>query len=130
MCLSILSICRAFIIVLFLHSINAYALNFSSAYVILNCENRGRVEVLFHVYGHVQEVWEGNFEVGSGHKNAKGYNIVFFRNGDVLFHNLYSDAFSYHYYDNDRGLYSCSKISEQGTHPVNLDKVSENLGQR
>ena len=125
MCSLGLSIIRmSLFVILSLHSINASSINFSSTHLMLNCDSRGKIDVLFHVYGHVQETWDGNFEVGSGHKHSKGYDIVSFRNGDVLFHNIYSDTYSYHYYDDDRILYSCTKISERSTYPFNLEKVS------
>ncbi len=43
------------IIVLFIHSQAVYAINNPLKHLALNCQKRGYIEVIFHLYGHVQE---------------------------------------------------------------------------
>lgn len=106
------------IIVLFIHSQAVYAINNPLKHLALNCQKRGYIEVIFHLYGHVQEKWGDNFEVGTRQNNTEGYEIASFTNGDILFHNLRSNTFIYHYFDNSSILYSCETIYQSATHPV------------
>ena len=111
------------IIVLFIHSQAVYAINNPLKHLTLNCQKRGYIEVIFHLYGNVQEKWGDNFEVGTRQNNTVGYEIASFTNGDILFHNLRSNTFIYHYFDNSSILYSCETIYQSATHPVNLINI-------
>lgn len=112
------TITNAAFIILVLHSQAVSAMSPSPQILTLNCQNRGYVDIIFHLYGHVQEKWAENFEVGSRYNNADGYEIASFTNGDILFHNLLTNTFIYHYFDNDSVLFSCEKIYQSATHPV------------
>ena len=88
---------RALLVFALLIPFHALSLNFSSTFLRLNCPQRGLVEIILHVYDHTQERWQGHFETGAGHKRAGDTEIIPFANGDILFHSLSSDAFSYLY---------------------------------
>lgn len=105
-------------IILFLHSQTVGAISTSPRHLTLNCQNRGYIDIILHSYGHVQEKWAESFEVGSRYNNTDGYEIATFTNGDILFHNLRTNTYIYHYFDNDSLLFSCEKIYESATHPV------------
>ncbi|AUJ81393.1 hypothetical protein CWI88_10225 [Enterobacter cancerogenus] len=97
-------------------SCHASSLNFSSTLLRLNCPDRGLVEVILHAYGHTQEKWQGNFETGAGHKRSGDTEIIPFANGDILFHSISSDAFSY-LYDGETRLKRCAKLDERPVYP-------------
>jgi hypothetical protein len=78
------------------------------------------VDVIFHAYGLKQESWQGDFEVGAGHRNSNGVDIVRFVNGDLLFHDVKLDRYAFHYNKSDKSLSSCIVVAEKKTEPVNL----------
>lgn len=102
----------------------AQSINFNSSQLILNCPRRGIVEILFHVYGHTQEVWRNNFETGSGHKVINGIEVVQFANGDIMFHNIKVDRYSLYYNNLPYKLNECIKISERTLNPINLPVIN------
>lgn len=93
------------------------ALNFNSTDLKLVCPQRGVVEVTLHLFGHVSELWDKNYEIGAGHVESGNMDIIRFVNGDVLFHNKRTEGMFYHYYDNP-GVISCSVLSENPVHPL------------
>lgn len=99
---------------------SAMSINYTSSHLILNCSGRGTVDVIFHAYGHVQEAWLGNFEVGSGHRVSNGVDIVRFANGDILFHAQKIDRYAFHYIMSDKTLNPCVVVAEKKPKPVNL----------
>lgn len=99
------------------------ALNFNSTYFTLDCEGRGRTDILLHYYGHVDEKWDGNFEVGSGHKVSKNTEIITFSNGDILFHGLKNDHyFLFYSHDMPPKIHKCYLLSKHVPIPMNLKK--------
>lgn len=100
----------------FFVSFHVSSLNFSSTLLRLNCPERGQIEVILHVYGHTQEKWPGHFETGAGHKRFGDTEIIPFVNGDVLFHSISRDAFSY-LYDGESILRHCIKLDEHRVSP-------------
>lgn len=104
-------------IFLFLFSFQAYALNFSSTILKLNCQGRGFVEVILHVYEHTQEAWEGHFETGAGHKRVGDVEIIPFANDDTLLHRVSTDSFGYIYRGEER-LKHCIKLDERAVYPT------------
>lgn len=98
-------------------SLTAQALSFSSTLLYLDCPERGRIEVILHVYNHTEEKWKDNFEVGAGHKKTGRLELVKFVNGDVLIHDNKSDDFSYLYYGTGP-IKHCVKITERTIHPT------------
>ena len=107
---------RLFFCFIFFVPLHASSLNFSSTLLRLNCPDRGVVEVILHLYGHTQEKWQGNFETGAGHKRSGDTEIIPFANGDILFHSVSSDAFSY-LYDGESMLRHCAKLDERPVYP-------------
>lgn len=99
---------------------SAMSVNYTASHLTLNCSGRGRVDVIFHVYGHRQEMWQGNFEIGSGHRVSNGVDIVRFVNGDILFHDMKLDRYAFHYNKSDKSLNPCVVVAEKKTAPVNL----------
>lgn len=96
------------------------SVNFTSTHLILNCSGRGTVDVIFHAYGHTQEAWQGNFEVGAGHSVSNGVDIVRFANGDILFHEQKLDRYAFHYSKSNKTLKPCVVVAEQKPKPVSL----------
>ncbi|HAS1784334.1 MULTISPECIES: hypothetical protein [Enterobacter] len=103
-------------LLLFFISFHALSLNFSSTVLRLNCPERGPVEIILHVYDHTQEKWSGNFETGAGHKRSGDTEIIPFANGDILFHSISRDTFSY-LYDGESRLRYCAKLDERPVYP-------------
>ena len=97
-------------------TLKADALNFSGTRLVLNCPERGNVEVILHVYGHIQEKWSGNFETGAGHKTVGNTDIIQFVNGDTILHDRRNDTYNYAYIGLPP-LKHCLKLSENKTHP-------------
>ena len=93
------------------------SLNFSSTLLRLNCPDRGLVEVILHLYGHTQEKWRGNFETGAGHKRSGDMEMIPFANGDILFHSVAGDEFSY-LYDGEPPVRRCAKLDERPVYPT------------
>ena len=96
--------------------LQTFALNNSSTFLRLNCPQRGLVEVILHVYDHTQEKWQNNFETGAGHKRSGDMELIPFANGDILFHSVSTDAFSY-LYSGEEKLYRCLKLDERPLYP-------------
>lgn len=107
---------RAFLVLLFFIPFPAISLNFSSTFLRLNCPERGLVEVILHAYGHTQERWRGHFETGAGHKRSGDTEMVPFANGDMLFHSISNDAFTY-IYDGETTPRYCAKLDERPVYP-------------
>lgn len=107
---------RFFGFLLFFISFHVSSLNFSSTYLRLNCPERGLVDIILHVYDHTQEKWLGHFETGAGHKRVGDTEIIPFANGDILFHSISRDAFSY-LYDGESTLRHCMKLDERPVYP-------------
>ncbi|QLP24748.1 hypothetical protein [Enterobacter roggenkampii] len=107
---------RALLVFALLIPFHALSLNFSSTFLRLNCPQKGLVEVILHVYDHTQERWRGHFETGAGHKRAGDTEMIPFANGDILFHSVSSDAFSY-LYDGETILRHCVKLDERPVYP-------------
>ena len=106
-----------FSLFLTLSSFPSHALNFSSTFLVINCPERDNVEVLLHVYGHTEEKWNNNFEVGAGHKTLGKLEFIPFANGDILIHDRLSDTFSYVYYGVGP-VQRCKKLSEKTLFPT------------
>lgn len=94
---------------------SSLALNFNSTALQLHCPTRGLVEVTLHVYGHVSELWQGHYEVGAGHRQDNGVEVVSFSNGDRLIHRSRSGEFLYRY-AGKAALQRCQKLSESPLH--------------
>lgn len=111
-------ICQ-FTLLMILMALNmqAGALDFSSTSLLLNCQGRGNIEVLLHVYGHTQESWDDNFEVGAGHKTVGNVDIVQFVNGDTLLHDKRENSYSYAYFGAGP-LHRCLKLEERALYPT------------
>jgi hypothetical protein len=101
---------------LFLASFCANSINYSSTLLRLDCPGRGKVEISFHLYGHVSELWQANFEVGAGHTKHGDIEIISFSNGDKLLHTISRDSFHYKYMHNI-SLTHCKKLSENRVKP-------------
>lgn len=99
-----------------LMTLKAHALNFMGTRLVLNCPERGNVEVVLHVYGHTQEKWNGNFETGAGHKTVGNTDIIQFVNGDTILYDRKSDTYNYAYIGK-APLRHCLKLSESKTYP-------------
>lgn len=95
------------------------ALNFTSTALHLNCPSRGLVEITLHVYDHVSELWQGHYEVGSGHRKHDGVVLVSFTNGDRLVHRSRTDEFLYRY-AGQKTWQHCRKLSEGPLHVQTL----------
>lgn len=93
------------------------ALNFSSTFLLLNCQGRGNIQVLLHAYGHTQEQWEDNFETGAGHKSSGNVDIIQFVNGDALLHDRRYESYSYVYLGTG-SLHHCVKLTERALYPT------------
>ena len=89
----------------------AWALDFTSTILRLNCPSRGLVEITLHVYDHVSEQWKGHYEVGAGHRTHDGMNLVKFANGDQFIHKARSGEFLFRY-AGGKVLRHCHKLSE------------------
>ncbi|WP_419057746.1 hypothetical protein [Kluyvera georgiana] len=98
---------------------SSLALNFNSTALQLHCPTRGLVEVTLHVYGHVSELWQGHYEVGAGHRQDNGVEVVSFSNGDRLIHRSRSGEFLYRYAGKGT-LQRCQKLSESPLHAQTL----------
>ncbi|MEX3021743.1 hypothetical protein AB4K05_19355 [Kluyvera sp. STS39-E] len=102
---------KRILLLLALFSAPAWALDFSSTILRLNCPSRGLVQITLHVYGHVSELWKGNYEVGGGHRSHNGVDLVKFTNGDQFIHNSNSNEFMFRY-AGKKALQHCHKLSE------------------
>ncbi len=109
-------VCKVLLFCLLSFSSFAYALDFSSTFLRLNCPERGLVEIILHKYGHTQEKWRGHFETGAGHKRSGDTEVIPFANGDVLFHSVSTDAYRYLYAE-ETGLVVCNKLDERPVYP-------------
>ena len=110
----------ALIIVWSFFTAPALSVNYTASHLTLNCSGRGRVDVIYHAYGLRQERWQGNFEIGSGHRLSNGVDIVRFVNGDILFHDMKLDRYAFHYKKSDKSLNPCVVVAEKKPAPVDL----------
>ncbi|MBM7016666.1 hypothetical protein JTL32_20160 [Enterobacter cloacae] len=96
------------------------SVNYTSDHLILNCSGRGTVDFIFHAYGHTQEAWQGNFEVGAGHRVSNGVDIIRFANGDILLHDQKLNRYALHYIKSNKNLNPCVLVAEKKPEPVSL----------
>ena len=99
---------------------SAMSVKYTSSHLTLNCSGRGSVDVIFHAYGHTQEKWQGNFEIGAGHRVSNGVDIIRFVNGDILFHDTKLERYAFHYNKADKPIAPCVIIAEKKPEPLNL----------
>lgn len=96
------------------------SMNYTSSHITLSCPVRGDVDILFHAYGHFQEAWHENFEVGLNHRTQNGIDIIRFVNGDILFHDQQTNRYAFHYNMSEKTLNECAIISEKNTKSIDL----------
>jgi hypothetical protein len=80
--------------------VSGQAMNVNDTLVKLACADRENVEVNFHLYGNVSELWgdkQQYFYIGRRLPSAKNRQIFRFTNGDLLIHYDENNRYQFRY---------------------------------